>query len=161
MPIISARNTDNPNPFKPAIQYLLSTASKARSSIDLDIDLEDRGAQPAMPTTTQSELFSSSIPLVTLSRSSSPYARKNSVSNPGSDSEDEGANETSARRPFLSQERRPTGFKGFMTQGGLGLWLFSTSRGWKFYVGFLALWLMGVGIGLQVINWLVLLSMLH
>ncbi|KAG4032582.1 hypothetical protein MFRU_006g00520 [Monilinia fructicola] len=108
--------------------------------------------------TTSSELHPS-IPLINISRSPSPY-RPREASSPTSDSDEEYENwGTSSRRPFLSQEEpKYTGWRWLLYSGGLGQFLFNTTRGWQFYVGVLVFWLGGCGIGLTVMNRIILWS---
>ncbi|OBT66804.1 hypothetical protein VE03_04110 [Pseudogymnoascus sp. 23342-1-I1] len=106
----------------------------------------------------QPELIPSSLPLINISRTPSPHISTGWTSNEGSDSGEDDLGDLSGGGGFLSQRQRPTGWKGFLTQGGLGIYLFATTRGWSVYVGLMCLWLMGTAIGLMVINWLVLLT---
>jgi hypothetical protein len=158
MPIFSPRGIDNPTPFRPAIQYLLSGASRPNARSPSSLEAGRRSPKPTMASQSQSRFLSGSIPLIAISRTPSPRISKSSASNASSDSED-GLDDMAARESFLSQQQRPTGWKGFMTQGGLGIYLFATTRGWRVYVGFMCWWLMATGIGLMTINWLVLLGM--
>jgi hypothetical protein len=158
MPTFSARGTDNPTPFQPAIQYLLSGGSRPSPRSSSCLEAGRRSPEPTMASQHQSQLLSRSIPLANISPTTSSHISKGSASNASSDSED-ARNDVSARESFLSQQQRPTGWKGFMTRGGLGLYLFATTSGWRVYVGFMCWWLMATGIGLMTINWLVLLGM--
>ncbi|RDW75300.1 hypothetical protein BP6252_06442 [Coleophoma cylindrospora] len=100
-----------------------------------------------------------SIPLITISRSPSPSVRRRSESNP-SETEDEDFDQNgSSLRPFLSNTSdtgKRRGWRGFLVEGGLGQWLFSTPTGWQVYVGILVLWLGGCGIGLTIMNRIIL-----
>jgi hypothetical protein len=164
--MFSPLNTETPNPFRPALQYLLrgakpkeqrSTRKGSSSSLDSDSDIMDRKT----PTQTSYELHPGSIPLISISRSPSPYPRKNSLSNRNSETEDDDFDFTlSDQRPFLSENRQRSGYKGLLFDGGIGRWLFSTALGWQFYVGFLVIWVGGCGIGLTLMNRIILLSTL-
>ncbi|KAA8565468.1 hypothetical protein EYC84_009328 [Monilinia fructicola] len=162
-----ARNTDNPIPFRPALQYLINTANtnlprtlsnrrRSHSASSLDSDGESGARMSSRNATTSSELHPS-IPLINISRSPSPY-RPREASSPTSDSDEEYENwGTSSRRPFLSQEEpKYTGWRWLLYSGGLGQFLFNTTRGWQFYVGVLVFWLGGCGIGLTVMNRIIL-----
>jgi hypothetical protein len=63
----------------------------------------------------------------------------------------------SARQPFLSSGRRDE-VRNTLFRGNVGGFLFSTKNGWRVYVAFISIWLMGTSIGLLVVNWLVLLT---
>ncbi|ESZ91950.1 hypothetical protein SBOR_7659 [Sclerotinia borealis F-4128] len=166
--MFSARHTDNPNPFRPALQYLTNTAnlnlprtrssrrrSHSTTSLDSDGENSDKMSRNA---TTSSELHPS-IPLINISRSPSPY-RPRAGSGPTSESDEEYDSwGTSSRRPFLSgEEPKYTGWRWLLYSGGLGQFLFNTTRGWQFYIGVLVLWLGGCGIGLTVMNRIILWS---
>ncbi|KAM0123706.1 hypothetical protein ACHAP3_010919 [Botrytis cinerea] len=169
--MFSARNTDTPNPFRPALQYLIHTANsnlprtrsnhrKSYSISSLDSDGESGDKMSSRNATTSSELYPS-IPLINISRSPSPY-RPTAASGPEptSESDEEYDNwGTSSRRPILSGvEPKYTGWRYALYSGGLGQFLFNTSLGWRFYVGVLVFWLGGCGIGLTVMNRIVLWS---
>lgn len=160
MPVFSARNTDNPTPFRPALHYLLSGGSRTSTGARSPSDLEagHRSPDASMASQSQSQLLSRSIPLISISRTPSPHISKTSTSNAGSETEDDDLDDLDPRGAFFSQHQRPTGWKGFLKEGGLGIYLFATTRGWGVYVGFMCWWLMATGIGLMVINWLVLLG---
>jgi hypothetical protein len=168
--MFSPKNTDTPNPFRPALQYLLSEGRprkvRHRRNSTLDsLDSDSGRVQENMTYNSQqssSGLHAGPVPLITLSRSNSPFARKRSSSNPDSDSDEDDQNGSSSRRPFLlHDDRRRVGWQGLMSQGGLGQWLFTTPSGWSFYVGFLVLWVGGCGLGLICMNRIVLLSKLR
>ncbi|KAK6595902.1 hypothetical protein H4I96_10221 [Botrytis cinerea] len=148
--MFSARNTDTPNPFRPALQYLIHTANsnlprtrsnhrKSYSISSLDSDGESGDKMSSRNATTSSELYPS-IPLINISRSPSPY-RPTAASGPEptSESDEEYDNwGTSSRRPILSGvEPKYTGWRYALYSGGLGQFLFNTSLGWRFYVGVL------------------------
>lgn len=159
MPVFSARDTANSTLFQPAIRYLLPQGTLRGVSPYTDIESEPRGSEDdSMAPYNQSEI-PSSMPLINISRTPSPHISTGWTSNEGSDSGEEELGDLSAGGGYLSQRQRPTGWKGFLTQGGLGIYLFATTRGWTVYVGLMCLWLMGTAIGLLVINRLVLLSM--
>lgn len=164
--MFSAQNTDSPNPFQPALQYLLSGDRASSLSPSIDSDPERTRGNMASRTgrssnSSSSELQPNSIPLITFSRTPSPYPRKNSnpTSYASSEVEDDSFDDSS-RRPFLSEGHQPVakGWKGLLYGGGLGHWLFATAVGWQFYVGFLVFWLGGCAIGLILMNRIILLS---
>lgn len=107
------------------------------------------------------EFRNSPIPLISISRSPSPYAHRE-LSNAGSDTDDDDwgdSNLSSSRQPFLSQEDyKPTGWRRLVQGGGLGQWLFTTNSGWSFYIAILVLWLGGCEIGLTIMNRIILWS---
>lgn len=158
-PAFSPRNTDNPNPFRPALQYLLNGAApssrhrgESESSIDTGggVDSDVEVARPKM----SHELRASVYPLISLSRESSPSYERQSRSEIDDESE-----EIAARGSLLvhnGSEGRAV--KSFWLGGGLGRWLFTSSLGWQFHIGFLVLWVGGCGIGLSIMNRIVLLS---
>lgn len=168
--MFSARNTDNPS-FQPALQYLISKVTansnlprtrsnhrKSYSESSLDSDGESGDKMSSRNATSSSELHPS-IPLINISRSPSPY-RPRAGSGPISDSDEEYDNwGTSSRQPFLSQEEpKYTGWRWLLYSGGLGQVLFNSTRGWQVYVGVLILWLGGCGIGLTIMNRIILWS---
>lgn len=159
--MFSPKFTDNPNPFRPALQYLLNgrsqtsrTRAETSTSLDSEIDSDIEAARPKM----SSELRAAVHPLITISRSPSPALghRSQSASAPISESEDE--SDASGRFLLANNNRDARGLKGLFQGGGLGRWLFTTSIGWQFYIGFLVLWVGGCGIGLSLMNRIVLLS---
>ncbi|QSZ36227.1 hypothetical protein DSL72_007353 [Monilinia vaccinii-corymbosi] len=167
--MFSARNTDNPIHFRPALQYLINTTNphlpqslssrrRSHSASSLDSDEETGDKMSSRNATTSSELHPS-IPLINISRSPSPY-RSQEASSPTSESDEEYENwGTSSRRPFLSQEEpKYTGWRWLLYSGGLGQFLFNTTIGWRFYIGILVFWLGGCGIGLTVMNRIILWS---
>jgi hypothetical protein len=164
--MFSARNTDNPNPFKPALQYLL-TAKKPRSnhrqrSSSGSIGSEGDSPRPRMSPynpKSSTEFRGSPIPLINISRSPSPYPGEDHNSNAGSDSDDEWGDSYASREPFLSQEGyKLTGWRALLRGGGCGQWLFATNLGWAFYIAILVLWLGGCQIGLTIMNRIILWS---
>ncbi|KFY87887.1 hypothetical protein V500_06701 [Pseudogymnoascus sp. VKM F-4518 (FW-2643)] len=160
MPPSSARNTISSTLFRPAIQYLLPERTRLGTTPQTNIERRRRrpDESDSMAHYNQPELVPSSLPLINISRTPSPHISTGWTSNEGSDSGEDDLGDLSGGGGFLSQRQRPTGWKGFLTQGGLGIYLFATTRGWSVYVGLMCLWLMGTAIGLLVINWLVLLS---
>ena len=156
MPTLSAQNIVNSTFFRPAIQYLLPLGTSTRDDIERG---RSQSSIDSMPPYNQPELVPSSMPLINISRTPSPHVSTGWTSNENSDSGEDDLGDKSGGGGFLSQRQRPTGWKGFLGQGGLGIYLFATTRGWSVYVGVMCLWLMGTAIGLLVINWLVLLSM--
>lgn len=171
--MFSAKNTDTPNPFRPALQYLLKNGGTPRTtfnrrsnsieSLDSEDERERERARYNMNFQNQqssSTLHAGSVPLITLSRSPSPFARKRSSSNPEADSEDEDSEHYATGRPFLLHDgSRKQGWKSVLQQGGLGHFFFNTSTGWQVYISILVLWVGGCGIGLVCMNRIVLLSM--
>jgi hypothetical protein len=166
--MFSARNTDSPNPFRPALQYLLSAGrprsnhrqSSSSGSLDSDGDGARSRMSPYNPKSS-TELRSTSIPLINISRSPSPFQRRRAESNPASETDDEdwGDNPSSSRRPFLSQEgAKLTGSSWLIYGGGLGQFFFNTPLGWQLYIGILVLWLGGCQIGLTIMNRIILWS---
>ena len=173
--MFSARNTDQ-NPFRPALQYLLNATSAASKrdprtqhrstssvgSLDSDRD-QSISAMSSYNPKSSNEFRSSAIPLISISRSPSPYARRPSNSNPESeDTDDDEWGDTydqgALRQPFLADNYRPTGWSGLLQWGGLGQWLFNTNLGWAFYIALLVIWLGGTQIGLTVMNRIILSS---
>src|ERR1700712_5983113 len=112
--MFSARNTDTPNPFRPALQYLLHTTNtnfartrtnhrREQSTSSLDSDSERGDRMSTRNTSTSSELHPA-IPLISISRTPSPF-RSRAGSEPVSETSDEEYDNwgTSPNRPFLSQ----------------------------------------------------------
>jgi hypothetical protein len=164
--MFSLRNTENPNPFRPALQYLLNSGkpranhrqSNSSGSIDSDSDVPRSRMNPKNST----EFRPVSIPLINISRSPSPYARRASASNPASDTDDDdwGDGRSSSSRPFLlpQEDYKLTGWRALLYGGGFGQWLFTTQLGWAVYIGVLVLWLGGCQIGLTIMNRIILWS---
>lgn len=102
------------------------------------------------------------IPLISLSRSPSPYpTRQRNSSNTASETEedDDWGDQYVLERPFLSQGgTRLTGWARIIHGGGFGQWLFTTNRGWQFFVAVLVIWLGGCQIGLTIMNRIILWS---
>lgn len=165
--MFSLRNNET---FRPALQYLLNSGkpranhqhhhqSSSSGSIDSDSDVPLSRMNPKNST----EFRSTSIPLISISRSPSPYARRTSAStsNPASDTDDDdwGDGRSSSRRPFLpSDGYKLTGWRALLYGGGFGQWLFTTQSGWAVYIGVLVLWLGGCQIGLTIMNRIILWS---
>ncbi|KAM3066940.1 hypothetical protein ACMFMF_009990 [Clarireedia jacksonii] len=108
-------------------------------------------------TTTSSELHPA-IPLISISRTPSPF-RSRAGSDPVSETSDEEYDNwgTSSNRPFLSHEDiKYTGWRRLLYNGGLGQWLFGTQIGWQTFIGILVVWLGGCGIGLTIMNRIIL-----
>lgn len=172
--MFSARNTDTPNPFRPALQYLLSagrstSAPRRRSASATSLDSDsDRDRVYTMSShshqSSSSELHAHSVPLITLSRSPSPFARKHAASSSvevedDDDDSDAGRGGSGGQSHLLAQSgERERGVKGVFAQGGFGRWLFATPRGWQAYVAFQFFWVGSCGIGLSLMNRIVLLS---
>lgn len=165
--MFSAKNTDTPNPFRPALHYLLSNKprsnhSKNSSSGSIDSDSETARSRMFSSSSRSSTDYrnTTSIPLISISRSPSPFQRRHSGSNPASDSDDDDwGDRSSSRHPFLPQEpRKLTGWKALLWGGGIGQFVFTTSIGWQLYVAILVLWLGGCEIGLILMNRIILWS---
>lgn len=163
--MFSAKNTDTPNPFRPALHYLLSNKprsnhSKNSSSGSIDSDSETARSRMFSSSSRSSTDYrnTTSIPLISISRSPSPFQRRHSGSNPASDSDDDDwGDRSSSRHPFLPQEpRKLTGWKALLWGGGIGQFVFTTSIGWQLYVAILVLWLGGCEIGLILMNRIIL-----
>jgi hypothetical protein len=108
-----------------------------------------------------SELLSSSIPLISFSRSPSPYTRKapSSALSEDDDDDDE-SDQVAVDRPLFgvepsSSRRRWTRWLKDRTLGG---WLLGTCAGWQVYVGLLVVLMTGFGFGLLAGNRLILWS---
>ncbi|KAL3421752.1 hypothetical protein PVAG01_05908 [Phlyctema vagabunda] len=159
--MFSPRNTDSPNPSRPALQYLLSGQPRTtghRPSSSLDSEGEAGAVSMSTSRKDSSDYRANTIPLITLSRSPSPFLRRRSDSNPTDTDEDEEFR-NSDLRPFLSHtsdQGKRKGWKGYLQDGGLGQWLFLSPTGWSLYVGILVLWLGGCGIGLTIMNRIIL-----
>ncbi|KAH8816029.1 hypothetical protein F5884DRAFT_667214 [Xylogone sp. PMI_703] len=144
------RATNTPRLFRPAVEYLLSTDLAPRFR---------RDDSATMSATSRTNLQANNIPLISISRSPSPFHRRRSGSNPTSEEEDDDFQFQSTRQPFLDQGMIKSGsFKDLFYNGGLGYFLFQTHKGWRVYVGFLILWLGGCGIGLICMNRIILLT---
>ncbi|KAI9742986.1 MAG: hypothetical protein M1818_003281 [Claussenomyces sp. TS43310] len=102
----------------------------------------------------QTELRPASVPLISLSRSPSPYARRSSNSNLESDTDEE--EDLDNRPSLLARGSRKRGFAGFFLEGGLGQWVFATWLGWQLYVSLVVLWCMAASVGLTLLNVLTL-----
>jgi hypothetical protein len=169
--MFSARNTDSPNPFRPALQYLLSSAkprsnhrqSSSSGSIDSEVD-GPRSRMSSYNPKSSSELRATSIPLVSISRSPSPFQRQHSGSNAASAAsdtdDDDWGDGPASRTPFLPHDstRKLTGWRHCLYGGGLGQFLFTTPLGWQLYIGVLVFWVGGCQIGLIIMNRLILSS---
>ncbi|KAH7346201.1 hypothetical protein BKA65DRAFT_272816 [Rhexocercosporidium sp. MPI-PUGE-AT-0058] len=163
--MFSPRNTDTPNPFKPALQYLLSRGkphSNHRQSSSTG-SLDSDGDTPRSRMASYNPKLQTSIPLISISRSPSPFRRRHSDSNPSAsetDDDDWGDTPMSSRQPFLSQEQggKLTGWRWLIYGGGMGQFFFNTSLGWQIYIGVLVIWLGGCQLGLTIMNRIILWS---
>jgi hypothetical protein len=163
--MFSSRNPDS-TPFRPALNYLLSRgrprSSHRQSNSSGSLDSESDSPRSRMNNPKSSNEFrATSIPLINISRSPSPFQRRHSGSNPASDTDDDdwGTGRSSSRRPFLSQESgKLTGWRHLLYGGGFGQFLFNTPIGWQFFIAVLVLWLGGCQIGLTVMNRIILWS---
>ncbi|TVY24719.1 GDP-fucose transporter [Lachnellula hyalina] len=161
--MFSLRNNET---FRPALQYLLSAGkpranhyTHQKSSSSGSIDSDSDAPRARMNPKNSTGFRSTSIPLISISRSPSPYAR--SPSNPASDTDDDdwGDGRSSSRRPFLpSDGYKLTGWRALLYGGGFGQWLFTTQSGWAIYIGVLVFWLGGCQIGLTIMNRIILWS---
>ncbi|PBP17267.1 hypothetical protein BUE80_DR011999 [Diplocarpon rosae] len=163
--MFSPRNTDNPNPFKPALQYLLSGGRprsnhrQSSSSGSLDSDGDSSSRMASYHSKTSTEFRQTSIPLISISRSPSPYRRQNSDSNPASETDDDDWGDSYASsQPFILDRGKLTGWRWLFYGGGMGHLLFNTPLGWQMYIGALVIWLGGCQIGLTVMNRIILWS---
>lgn len=161
--MFSPRNTESPNPFRPALQYLIDTAkpqaSHRHSNSSGSLDSDNEGARSRMTSKSSTELRPHSIPLINISRSPSPFQRRHSGSNPASETDDEDwADQPSlSRRSLLPQDGyKMTGWRRLLYQGGFGQWLFTTQLGWSVFIGIMVLWLGGCQIGLIIMNRIIL-----
>ncbi|KAH6679226.1 hypothetical protein B0J14DRAFT_472473, partial [Halenospora varia] len=153
------RNTESPNPFRPALQYLVDSTkpqtNHRHSNSSGSLDSDNEGARSRMASKSSTELRPHSIPLISISRSPSPFQRRHSGSNPASETDDEDwvDQPSLSRRSLLPQDGyRMTGWKRWLYQGGFGQWLFTTQPGWSVFVGTMVLWLGGCQIGLIIMN---------
>lgn len=165
--MFSPRDTESSNPFKPALQYLISAGrspSKHRqsnSSGSLDSDGErPRSRMSYNPKSSNEFRQQASIPLISISRSPSPFRRRHSDSNPASETDDDdwGDYPNSSRQPFLPDQSKLTGWRHLVYGGGFGHFFFNTPLGWQLYIGVLVLWLGGCQIGLTIMNRIILSS---
>lgn len=169
--MFSPRNTETPNPFKPALQYLISSVKdrtkshrQSSSSGSLDSEGDNNYLSPRMPYNSKSstEFRTTSIPLISISRSPSPFRRRTSDSNPSNTSETDedewGDYPNSARQPFLQDPSKLAGWRYLIYGGGLGHFLFNTPIGWQLYVAILVIWLGGCQIGVILMNRIILWS---
>ena len=162
--MFSPRNTESPNPFRPAVQYLVSPgrprSNHRQSGSSGSLDSDGEGARSRMPPSDCNELRPASIPLIIISGSASP-ARRPPDCSPNSDTDDDdwGDNPSSTQQPFFMQDRAKfTGWRRFMYGGGAGQFFFNTPLGWQLYIGILVLWLGGCQIGLTIMNRIIMWS---
>ncbi|KAL2059760.1 hypothetical protein VTL71DRAFT_10144, partial [Oculimacula yallundae] len=99
-----------------------------------------------------------SIPLISISRSPSPFRRRPSASGSETDDDDWGDSYIASQEPFLSQGQgaKYTGWRWLIYGGGMGHFFFNTPLGWQIYVGILVIWLGGCQTGLTVMNRIIL-----
>jgi len=163
--MFSPRNTESPNPFRPALQYLVSAgrpqSNHRRSSSSGTLDSDGEGSRPRMLPPNPDilyELGAPSFPPMNASQSASPF-RSHSDSNSDTDDDDWGYAPSSTRQPFFPpSSSRLTGWRRFIYGGGAGQFFFNTSLGWQIYIGILVLWLGGCQIGLTIMNRIILWS---
>ncbi|PBP20216.1 hypothetical protein BUE80_DR009077, partial [Diplocarpon rosae] len=161
----SPRSTDTPNPYKPALQYLLSGGRprfnhrQSSSSGSLDSDGDSCSRMASYHSKTSTEFRQTSIPLISISRSPSPYRRQHSDSNPASETDDDDWGDSYASsQPFILDRGKLTGWRWLVYGGGMGHFFFNTPLGWQMYIGLLVIWLGGCQIGLTVMNRIILWS---
>jgi hypothetical protein len=170
--MFSVKNTEGPNPFRPALESLLpgrtpaprlpSNYRTASFSDSLDSVGESSHSKisfsnPEPPANTQSSPMSQ----LNASRTPPSQARQHHGSNNGSETEedDDWGDQYAHGRSFLSQPgAQLSGWRRLLQGGGLGQWLFTTNLGWLFYIAVLALWLSGCQIGLTIMNRIIIWS---
>lgn len=105
-----------------------------------------------------SELHPGGVPLIDLSRSSSPYPRTRSAAQ--SEDEDDDFEPASSVRPLVASDIGSGGsaYRKVFRNGGLGEFLFGSWIGWQIYVGLLVFWVGGCGFGLLLMNRFILWS---
>lgn len=159
--MFSLRNIESPNPFRPAIQYLVSAGRprsyhrKSSSSGSLDSDGEV--ARSRMAPNVPSESRTISIPQISIFRSPSPPApfRRRAESDPNSDTDDDDY----GYYPRSTQDGNMMfGWKWWIYGGGIGKFIFNTPLGWQIHIGLLVLWLGVSQIGLMVTNRIIMWS---
>lgn len=111
-----------------------------------------------MTTYQQPQFASASVPLETFSFSRSSTGRSTNTIDWAIASKLDTEYDADAEDALLSQSR-PTGWKGYLMKGGLGIYLLSTNKGWHVYVGLLSFSVAASGCGLLTLNWLVLVGM--
>lgn len=164
--MFSPRNTESSNPFKPALQYLISAGKnpskhrQSNSSESLDSDGEgSRSRMSYNPKSSNEFREQSSIPLISISRSPSPFRRRHSDSNPTSETDDDDWGDyPNSRQPFLPDQSKLTGWRYGLYGGGFGQFFFNNPLGWQLYIGILIFWLGGCQIGLTIMNRIILSS---
>jgi len=158
--------------FKPASQYLkpaltsfAGTLRKDTTRDDEDIEdgtsdslsMDDRLSRVDRGST--HELTPRSIPLISLSRSPSPFARNRSAAQ--SEDEDEyELGEAAQSRPLVAEDIGSGGRSNtnIVKEGGLGQFLFGTTVGWQIYLGLLVFWVGGCQFGLLLMNRFIMLT---
>ncbi|KAI9054266.1 hypothetical protein LZ554_001434 [Drepanopeziza brunnea f. sp. 'monogermtubi'] len=158
------RNTDTPNPFQPPLNYLLSggrprsSHRQSSSSGSLDSDREiSRSRMSSYNPKSSNEFRQSSIPLISISRSPSPFRRRPSDSGLASDTDDDDWGDTPMpSQPFILDRTKLTGWRWLIYGGGMGQFFFNTPLGWQIYIAVLVFWLGGCQIGLTVMNRIIL-----
>ena len=157
--MFSPRNTESPNPFRPALQYLISAgrpqSNRRRSSSSGSIDSDGEGARPIMSLPTSHKLNPESIPV---SHSTPPFRRRSDSKSDTDDDEWGDAPNSTLQPLFPAGSSRFTGWRRFIYGGGAGQFFFNTPRGWQIYIGILVLWLGGCQIGLTIMNRIVMWS---
>lgn len=167
--MFSPRGTETPNPFKPALQYLLSAGKikpppshhrqrSSSGSLDSEDDLT-RSRMPSSNPKSSNEFRHTTIPLISISRSPSPFRRRHSDSNASeTDDDDWGEYPNSSREPYLLDPSQLRGWQWLLYGGGFGQFFFNTPRGWQLYIAALVIWLGGCQIGLVLMNRIILWS---
>ncbi len=155
------QNIESPNPFPPAIQYLVSAGRPRsyhrKSSSSSSIDSNGGGTRSIMALNVPTDSCTISIPQTSISRSSSPPApfRRRADSDPNSDTDDDDY----GYYPRSTQHGNMIfGWRWWIYGGGIGKFLFNTPVGWQIYIGLLVLWLGVSQIGLMVTNRIIMWS---
>ncbi|KAI9887715.1 MAG: hypothetical protein M1823_000464, partial [Watsoniomyces obsoletus] len=105
-----------------------------------------------------SELLPTSVPLISLSRSPSPYARKHSSSNVPSEDEEEDYVHVAVGTPLVASDigRGRRGGERRVRWEALGAWLFNSNFGWQVLLSVLGILALVSGTALVHLNRLIL-----
>lgn len=166
---------NRPNPFasasffKPAAQFLGSTPSPSpashRKSLSLDgseSDTEAGGRLAVMDDHDRKsrskfradELMPTPMPLIDISRTTSPYPRSRSAVQ-SEDEDDYDFGQAAQRKPLVSKDfvgTSKSNAKRIFQKGGVGHFLFGTAIGWRIYLALLVFWVGGCQFGLLLMN---------
>jgi len=159
--MFSLRNIESPNPFRPAIQYLVSAgrprSSHRKSSTSGSLDSDGGGARTRMTLNVPTESRTISVPQISISRSPSPPApfRRRADSDPNSDTDDD---DYGYYPRSIQDGNKIFGWKWWIYGGGTGKFFFNTPLGWQIYIGLLVLWLGVSQIGLIAVNRIIMWS---